>query len=117
MGVWSSPTVDPKRNVLYVGTGDNYSQPSVSTSDSILALNLNSGRILWARQITSGDAFNFGCRIPDKTNCPEDHGPDADFGSSPILVDLPNGRQALIAGQKSGVVHALAEFRIVGAEH
>ena len=107
VGVWNSPTVDPQRNMLYVGTGDNYSQPPVSTSDAILALNLDSGKILWTRQITSGDVFNFGCRIPDQTNCPEGHGPDADFGSSPILVDLPNGRQALIAGQKSGVVHAL----------
>ena len=34
-------------------------------------------------------------------------GPDHDFGSSPMLVTLANGGRALIAGQKSGVVHAL----------
>ena len=42
-----------------------------------------------------------------RTTCPETKGPDFDFGSSAILVDLPNGRSALIAGQKSGMVHAL----------
>lgn len=35
------------------------------------------------------------------------HGSDLDFGASPILVNLPGEKRALIAGQKSGVVHAL----------
>ena len=34
-------------------------------------------------------------------------GPDFDFGSSPILIDLGTGKRALIAGQKSGFVHAV----------
>jgi hypothetical protein len=41
------------------------------------------------------------------TNCPETTGPDFDFGSSAILVDLGNGKRALISGQKSGVITAL----------
>jgi polyvinyl alcohol dehydrogenase (cytochrome) len=45
--------------------------------------------------------------MPDKTNCPDSNGPDFDFGSPPILVSLANGRRALVAGQKSGVVHAI----------
>ena len=59
--------------------------------------------------MTSGDAYNVACSLPEalRVNCPEAKGPDHDFGSSPILVDLPNGRRALIAGQKSGVVHAV----------
>jgi polyvinyl alcohol dehydrogenase (cytochrome) len=40
-------------------------------------------------------------------NCPAAKGPDFDFGSSAILVSLPNGKRALIAGQKSGVVTAV----------
>jgi polyvinyl alcohol dehydrogenase (cytochrome) len=107
VGVWSSPTIDVKRKVLYVGTGDSYTDPAAPNSDAILALALDSGKIVWARQITAGDAFNLGCRVPDKTNCPDARGPDFDFGSSPILVDLAGGRRALIAGQKSGMVHAL----------
>jgi polyvinyl alcohol dehydrogenase (cytochrome) len=66
---------------------------------------MDSGKLLWSRQLTEGDAFNIGC--PNGDNCPEAKGPDFDFGSSPILVTLPNGKRALVAGQKSGMVHAV----------
>jgi polyvinyl alcohol dehydrogenase (cytochrome) len=45
--------------------------------------------------------------MPDRSNCPDANGPDLDFASAPILVNLANGRRALVAGQKSGVVHAV----------
>ena len=88
-------------------TGDNYSDPPSSMSDSFVAMDLDTGKILWSRQMTSADAWNTACRLPDKTNCPDVSGPDFDFASPPILVTLPNGRRALVAGQKSGVVHAV----------
>jgi polyvinyl alcohol dehydrogenase (cytochrome) len=75
-------------------------------SDSFVALDLATGKVLWHRQMTDKDAYTSACRLPDKTNCPA-NGPDFDFGASPILVNLPNGRRALVAGQKSGIVHAL----------
>lgn len=106
-GVWNSPTIDAKRKLLYVGTGDGYSNPAPATSDAILAINLASGKIVWSRQITEGDAFNGNCITARPTTCPDKMGPDSDFGSSPILRNLPSGRSMLIAGQKSGVVHAL----------
>ena len=104
--IWSSPVVDPQGNALYVTTGDNYSEPTTRTSDAFLALNLDTGKILWSRQMTEKDAYTAACRLPDTTNCPI-NGPDFDFGSSPILVTLANGKRALLAGQKSGIVHAL----------
>jgi len=107
VAVWSAPTIDVKRRALYIATGDSYSDPAASIADAILALDLDSGKILWVRQMTGGDAFNLACPGADKTNCPEANGPDFDFGSSPILVELPGGRRMLIAGQKSAVVHAL----------
>jgi len=106
-GVWSSPTVDAKRKAIYVATGDSYSDPAARTSDAFIAFDMDTGRLLWSRQMTQGDAFNVACGRPDGANCPEAKGPDVDFGSSPILVDLPGGKRALIAGQKSGVVHAV----------
>lgn len=105
--IWSSPTIDEKRNAIYVATGDNYSDPPTETSDAILAMDLDSGKILWSRQMTISDAFTVACGMPVKTNCPDSNGPDLDFGSPPILVTLLNGRRALVAGQKSGVVHAI----------
>jgi len=106
-GVWSAPTIDPKRRAIYVTTGDSYSDPVARTSDAFIAFDLDSGRILWSRQMTQGDAFNAACGGPGGGNCPEAKGPDVDFGSSPMLVNLANGKRALIAGQKSGVVHAV----------
>jgi polyvinyl alcohol dehydrogenase (cytochrome) len=108
-GVWSSPTVDLKNHIVYVTTGDNYSDPPTNTSDAFMAFDTDTGKLAWSRQITTGDAYNIDCDIPPEkqVNCPEAKGPDVDFGSSAILVNLPNGRRALIAGQKSGVVSAV----------
>ena len=43
-GVWSSPAVDTVRKVLYITTGDNYSAPATATSDSFMALDLETGQ-------------------------------------------------------------------------
>ena len=104
-GVWSSPTIDPKKRAVYVTTGDAYSDPAPRTSDAFMAFDMDTGKLLWSRQLTEGDAYNLGC--PTGDNCPEAKGPDFDFGCSPNLVDLPNGKRALVAGQKSGMVHAI----------
>ncbi len=106
--IWSAPTVDAKLRRLYVTTGDNYSDPPSDDSDAIIAFSLDTGDRLWSRQFTRGDAFNMACGSrADSVNCPQADGPDFDFGSSAILVDLADGGRALIAGQKSGFVHAV----------
>jgi polyvinyl alcohol dehydrogenase (cytochrome) len=107
VGVWASPTLDTARKIIYIATGDNYSLPPTRTSDAVIALSMDSGKMLWVRQLTEKDSWNVGCMQPTPVNCPKDAGPDFDFGSSPILADLPNGKRALIAGQKSGIVYAL----------
>lgn len=104
--VWSAPTIDAKRGVLYVTTGDNYSDPATATSDAVIALLLKTGQMLWSKQTTSGDVFNVGCASGGEPDCPEHVGPDFDFGSSAMLV-TSQGRDVLIAGQKSGIVYAL----------
>jgi polyvinyl alcohol dehydrogenase (cytochrome) len=108
--IWSSPAVDPAGGMLYATTGDSYSDPPAATSDAFLAFRLDKGEQAWSRQMTAGDAYNVACAratpgVP--SNCPEANGPDFDFGSSPILVQLANDKRALIAGQKSGVVYAI----------
>ncbi len=104
--VWSTPTIDAVRGALYVATGDNYSDPVTETSDAILAMDLKTGKLLWSRQLTQGDAYNIGCTQPGG-NCPEKAGPDFDFGQPPMLVSLGGGKRALVIGQKSGMVHAV----------
>lgn len=105
--VWSSPTIDPLRRAVYVTTGNNYSDPATETSNAFLAFDLDSGQMLWSQQMTPNDAYNSACRMTDKTACPATNGPDYDFASSPILVDLGNNNRVLVAGQKSGLVHAI----------
>lgn len=105
--VWSTPTIDVKRNAVYVATGDNYSDPPSNASDSVLALDRTTGEIRWSQQMTTNDAFTVDCVRPEKTNCPDTKGPDFDFGQPPILAGLQDGRQILVMGQKSGVAHAL----------
>ena len=105
-GVWSAPTVDAARGVLYVTTGDNYSYPATATSDAVMALDLQTGRIVWTRQTTPNDVYNSACGGRG-ANCPANNGPDFDFGSSALLVKTAGGRDVLVAGQKSGVVYGL----------
>jgi polyvinyl alcohol dehydrogenase (cytochrome) len=105
--IWSSPAVDDQRNVLYVTTGNNYSDPTTTTSDAFMAMDMETGRILWTHQVTPNDGYVSACRLEDKTNCPEANGPDFDFAASPILASLPGDRRALVAGHKSGNVYAV----------
>lgn len=106
--VWSSPTVDVARGRVYAGTGENLSRPATETSDAILAINLETGELDWAFQATDGDAFTMACTTrTNRENCPAPPGPDVDFGMAPMLVERPDGKQILVAGQKSGVVWAL----------
>jgi len=108
--IWSAPTLDAENNRLYVTTGDNYSNPPVATSDAIMALALDTGRVLWTQQTFPDDAWNASCRADAEQshNCPEPEGPDYDYGSSPVLATRSNGSPILLAGQKSGVLFGLS---------
>ena len=105
--VWTTPAIDIKRAVLYVGTGENTSRPSTYKSDSIVSLNLVTGEVASFFQGYKDDAFNMACGSRNPQNCPENAGPDFDFGASPILVTTDAGRDLVLAGQKSGDVWAL----------
>ena len=119
-GVWSAPTLDPARNLLYLATGDAYSDPAAPESDALMALAMDTGAIRWVTQTTPGDAFTLACvgagtfpGLPGsdnpiaRANCPESNGPDVDYGSSPVLVAMPDGSDLLLGGQKSGVMYGV----------
>jgi polyvinyl alcohol dehydrogenase (cytochrome) len=105
--IWSAPTIDPRRRAIYVATGNSYTDVDTEHADAIMAFDLDTGKLKWANQVTPNDNFLVNCRQPGVGNCPEEAGPDYDFGSSPILRTLPGGKQVLLAGQKSGVIYAL----------
>jgi polyvinyl alcohol dehydrogenase (cytochrome) len=116
--VWgSTPAIDPADNLVYVGTGNNYSAPAgICTAtgekgcapppagdhvDSVLALDVRTGAVRWFMSTLSSDVNTQACTV--HSMC----GPDFDFGSGPNLFRLPSGRELLGIGQKSGVYWAL----------
>jgi polyvinyl alcohol dehydrogenase (cytochrome) len=131
--VWgSSPAVDPKRNSLYIATGNNYDAPDsvlacVSAAgddpaaqraclpadnhfDSIVSLDLATGAIKWATRALPFDVWTVSC-IFGLPSCPSPAGPDYDFGQAPQLFSVKgaNGKavEYVGAGQKSGQYWAL----------
>lgn len=104
--VWNSPTFDTAKNLIYYGTGEAYSSPAAETSDSVIAINKLNGDIEWVYQAESGDAWNMGCFVEADANCPEQDGPDWDFGASVVLANI-DGKSVLFAGRKSGHVYGL----------
>lgn len=107
VAVWNSPTIDARRGLLYVATGDNYSQPATALSDAIVALDLATGRIKWHYQALAGDAWNVACVTRTSDSCPDEDAPDADFGAGTVLAKSRAGREVLLAGQKSGWVYGI----------
>ena len=103
--VWSAPTIDPAKRAVYVGTGNDYTGPEPQTTDAIMAFDMDDGHVRWVQQMSRDDVGFPSCDSPDQFKCK--HGPDYDFGSSPILIDLGGGKRILSAGQKSGIVHGL----------
>ncbi len=116
--IWgSTPVVDHDTGLLYVTTGNNYSVPAgvcqVPTGhdctpappddhiNGVVALNLETGHIVWSTQTMVGDL---------STNYIKDKGPDWDFGQGPILLTtIRRGKSITLlgAGQKSGIYWAL----------
>lgn len=107
--IWSSPAVDPKRGLIYAGTGENTSWPATGTSDSIIAYDMKTGAQKWVFQATKADIWNYACgrRGPNCDWPGEYQSPDHDFGGSPVLIKLKNGTERVVAGQKSGALWAL----------
>jgi polyvinyl alcohol dehydrogenase (cytochrome) len=94
VSIWSAPLIDNKRHMIFVTTGDNFSEPDTDTSDALVAIQMATGKIAWSSQVTEGDIS------------PSEKGPDFDFGASPMLVKTPEGKEVIIAGQKSGIVYS-----------
>jgi polyvinyl alcohol dehydrogenase (cytochrome) len=104
--IWHAPTIDPRRRAIYIATGDAYTEPAHRNTDAVMAIHMDTGKVLWSVQDYENDAWLVACAQDPTENCPKDLGPDFDFGASPILHTLPDARRVLLAGQKSGQVFA-----------
>ena len=121
--VWQPPAIDPKRGLLFIGTGNNYTVPADVEAcqnttptanctaandffDAAFALDLKTGQIRWAHKLQSLDTWTVACIRPSggtNPNCPVPSSPDFDLGGSgPNLIGNIVG-----FGQKSGIFWAL----------
>jgi polyvinyl alcohol dehydrogenase (cytochrome) len=115
-GVWSTPVVDTARNLLYFGTGNNYSDPGDGNSDAIFALDLRNGSVRWRKQTLAGDVWNGWTAFCGTSAAASNRqckglrteGPDIDFAAAPVLVRAPHDRDILVAGRKDGTVFGIA---------
>lgn len=92
VSVWSSAAVDESLGMLFIGTGNTYEEPAAPLSDSLLALDIMTGEIVWSAQFTMGDVYTiFG----------GEGGPDSDVGASPNLFEI-DGQPVVGVGDKAG---------------
>ncbi|KAH7404165.1 hypothetical protein KP509_15G013300, partial [Ceratopteris richardii] len=139
----SSPSIDEHRHWVFIATGNNYKVPAsvegcenerlqngtitpdtcldpANRMDSIVALSMDDGSVVWNRNLQAYDAWTLVCAItPTIPYCPDVLGPDYDFGEAPMIIHLnettaakhsknKNGSRCIVvAGQKSGFVWAL----------
>ncbi len=108
--IWTAAAIDEKRHLIYVGTGENTSAPATDSSDAILAIHMEDGKLAWKYQTTPNDIFLTGCmNQPDGPNCPPPTSvnKDWDFGAGIMLAKKPDGSELVLGGQKNGMVWAL----------
>jgi len=108
-GIWAAPTIDARRRVLYVSTGNGYSDPPQPTTDAVIAMDLDKGTIKWINQPGVREVWMMGCQAKNTTEnprCPAEQGPDHDFSASPMLAKKSNGQDILIIQSKSGMAYA-----------
>ncbi|HEV2310634.1 MAG TPA: PQQ-binding-like beta-propeller repeat protein, partial [Acidimicrobiia bacterium] len=95
-GIWSTPAIDRRLGLLFVGTGQNLGPPPGPLEDAVLAIDVRTGKLRWAHQFFTNDVFSAG----------HPGGYDYDFGASPNLWTV-RGRTLVGDGEKSGTYEAL----------
>jgi polyvinyl alcohol dehydrogenase (cytochrome) len=105
-GVWSAPTIDEKRGMVYAATGDSYTTAPTDATDAVVAFDIKTGKRMWASQVLQGDAWLYKCDGKPVGNCPSPQGPDHDFSSPPLMQTMADGKDILVSGSKSGMVWA-----------
>jgi len=107
--IWDAVTIDPKQHTIYAGVGNAFTDPPAELSDSIVAFDMKTGKVLWHYQGVHNDASPGGCFAPGPrgAECPKVEGPDWDYGDSPILRTIPNGKRVLVDADKGGTVVGL----------
>lgn len=104
--VWMSPTVDVERGLVYISGGNSYTTPSHSTTDSVVALNMQTGEPQWIVRGSSDQSDNSLCQMGESF-CSDGILDYPEFATTAMLATHSSARQLVIIGQKSGLAWAL----------
>ncbi|MET0281111.1 MAG: PQQ-binding-like beta-propeller repeat protein, partial [Steroidobacteraceae bacterium] len=106
--IWSAPSIDARRGLVYAATGNGYADPPQPLTDAVVAFDQKTGAVRWHQQIIAADQWAMGCQAtnPDNPGCPLTLGPDYDFSATPMLAKVGN-RELIVLPQKSGIAYAL----------
>jgi polyvinyl alcohol dehydrogenase (cytochrome) len=100
VAIFSSLTIDPKRKLIYAGTGNSYTQASTPVGNAIMAFDMDTGAHRWVTQALPDDNICPKAQKPE--DCPK-IGPDFDFAAPPVLTKAANGEEMLVAISKADV--------------
>jgi polyvinyl alcohol dehydrogenase (cytochrome) len=105
--LFGSPTIDASHNIVYVATGDAYTNDDTPTANAVLAFDLKSGAMKWAKQLSPDHSLQKNCADNRTATCKGALVAHLAFDAPIILRPLLNGKRILLAGQKSGYVYGL----------
>lgn len=100
VSVWSSAVIDPERKLAFIGTGNSYEKPASDLSDALVAINYETGELVWHNQFSKDDVY-VSAACPSR-NCEEDF----DIGASPNLLSIGEV-PAVTVGSKGGIFKAI----------
>lgn len=81
-GVWVTPSLDLKRRAIYVTTGNAFAGTPTG-ANAVLAMSMDSGKLLWTMQALPFDTWHNGCvqNIPGRATGPGRGGRGAGAGA------------------------------------
>ena len=105
--IWTAPAIDAKRRLIYVSTGDAYTEPAPAETNAVIALDMDTGARRWMAQLIPDDVWVANCDPKPSANCPKGElGPDHDLTGA-LLAKGPDGRDLLVVSSKSGMAIAI----------
>jgi outer membrane protein assembly factor BamB len=93
-GIWTSPTVDPATNTIFVTTG-TISDPAQSLAQAMIAIDASTLTITSSWQIPQQETVL-----------------DSDWGTSPVLSTDASGRQLVSAINKNGYLYTFTRANV-----
>src|SRR5262245_37501291 len=101
--IFTPITVDAKRGLVYAATSASYDDGVWPDAESIVAYDLATGARRWSRHFKTPEQVAECHKAGGESDCRNLF----DFAAPVVLGRRPDGREILVAGQKSGLAYGL----------